>query len=97
MTSGGLEETIVEDDYSILRSSERQIKGIDHVCQRLSKALEIDKKHFQKIFDKIFVEMQIRESRYRFEMAQDLPQVKLAMKKMIEPQLKEMIIKFSNL
>ena len=39
--------------------------------------------------------MQIRESRYRFEMDLDLPQVKLAMKKMIEPQLKEMIIKLN--
>lgn len=91
--SDGLEDNITKKDYSVLRSSERQSKGIDHVCERLSKALGMDKNQFRKIFDEIFTEMQIRESRYHIDMENDLPQVKLAMKKMIEPQIKEMILK----
>lgn len=92
INSERLEDNINDRDYTVLRSSEKQNNGIKLVSERFEKSLGIDKKHFGIILNEIFTEMQIRESRFHFEMADDLPQVKLALKKMLEPQLTEKIL-----
>ncbi len=88
-----VDDKFAEMDFSILRSSEKQQEGIKYASEKLEKALKVDKKKFSKIFEEIYTEMQIRESRYHFQMETDLPQAKLAMKKMLEPQLKEKVLK----
>lgn len=90
--SGKLGDSITEEDYGVLRSSEKQKKGIEFASEKLENALGVEKKKFEEIFQEVYTEMQIRESRYHYQMETDLPQAKLAMKKMLEPQLKEKVL-----
>ncbi|MFV2014905.1 MAG: hypothetical protein ACC656_05735 [Candidatus Heimdallarchaeota archaeon] len=76
------------DDYTVLRSTDKQIKGIKLASQILENKLGIDKDLVRGAFVEVYTEMQIEESRYHYQTENDLPQIKLALKKMLEPMLK---------
>lgn len=80
-------------DFTILRSSDRQIAGINYASRFLGNALEADPKKIRQIFIEVYTAMQVQESRFHYQTENDLPQAKLALKKILEPQLKSRLNK----
>lgn len=77
-----------DEDYSVLRSTEKQMTGIKHASRWLAEKLGIDRNMIQSALVDVFIDMQIQESRFHYQTENDLPQFKIALKKIMEPSLK---------
>lgn len=77
-----------DEDYSILQSTDRQLKGINLASEILEKKLGINKELIRDALFEIFVDLQIQGSRYHYQTENDLPQFKVAVKKGMLPMLK---------
>lgn len=92
----GLEGRDRGKNYDVLRSTDKQIDGINLASQILGKKLGIDKALIRTAFVQVYTEMQIQDSRFHYEGENDLPQVKLALKKIMEPKLKSKLYTLMN-
>ncbi|MCE7733619.1 MAG: hypothetical protein GPJ54_01995 [Candidatus Heimdallarchaeota archaeon] len=77
-----------DEDYTVLRSTDKQMTGIKQASRLLAEKLDIDKNVIQGVLIDVFIDMQIQESRYHYQTENDLPQFKIALKKIMEPRLK---------
>jgi hypothetical protein len=80
------------EDYTTLRSTDKQIKGIQIASQMLEDALGVEKEKIRAIFVEVYTEWQVQESMFHYQGEDDLPQVKLAIKKILEPRLRSKLL-----